>query len=81
MSQPALLAAFQAPPACVVTPIEPVPAAPPTLALPGESDHVQLVVPPPCFDARKFATVNAFWLWTRAVSAVDVDPVGSGGLP
>ena len=79
-SHDALLAAFHAQPLCVVTPIDPAPDDGETLADPGASDHVQLLVPP-TFDARKFATVSAFWLCTRVVSAVDVEPSGSGGLP
>ena len=61
VSHAALLAAFHAQPLCVVTLIEPAPATAPTFAAPGESAHVQ-AVDVPAFDARKFATVSAFWL-------------------
>ena len=61
VSQVAPLATFHAQPLCVVTPTEPVPDPAPTLAAPGDSDHVQAVDVPE-FDARKFATVSAFWL-------------------
>ena len=69
----ALLVPFHAQPLCVEMPIEPPPAVAATLAADGASAYVQLV-PPPCFDARKFATVSAFWLCTRTTSAVDVEP-------
>ena len=32
-------------------------------------------------DARKLATVTAFWLMTRTVSAVALEPSASAGLP
>jgi hypothetical protein len=32
-------------------------------------------------DARKLATVAAFWLMTRTVSAVPAEPSKSAGLP
>ena len=59
VSHAALLATFHAHPLCVVTPTDPVPAAEPTLAPVGDSDHVHAGVVPD-FDARKFATVKAF---------------------
>lgn len=80
MSHAALLATFHAQPLCVVTPIEPVPDTALTFVAPGDSDHVQAVDVPE-IDARKFATVKAFWLCTRALSAVAAEPVGLAGLP
>ena len=80
VSQPESLDAVQSHPVPDVTPTEPVPDPAPTLAAPGDSDHVQ-AVDVPDFDARKFATVSAFWLCTRAVSAVAAEPVGVAGLP
>ena len=79
-SHAALLDAFHAHPDCVVTLTDAAPADATTFAAELPSANVQPVVPP-CFDARKFATVSAFWLCTRAVSAVEDEPVGSGGLP
>ena len=80
VSHDALLATFHAQPLCVDTLIEPDPAAAPMLAAPGDNDHVQPVGVPD-FVARKFATVSAFWLCTRATSAVADEPVGLAGLP
>ena len=76
----ALLARFHAQPLCVVMPTDPAPDAAPTLTPAGASAHVHAGVVPD-FDARKFATVSAFWLCTRAVSAVAAEPVGLAGLP
>jgi hypothetical protein len=81
VSHVALLAPFHAHPVCVVMPTEPAPEADAALADAGDSDHVHAGDVPEDFDARKFATVSAFWLCTRAVSAVAALPVGLAGLP
>ena len=60
VSHAALLVGFHTQSACVVMPIDPVPAVAATLAADGANAYVQLV--PPCADARKFAIVSAFWL-------------------
>ena len=59
VSHPALLAAFHTQPLCVVMPTEPAPAVDPAAADAAASDHVHAGAVPD-FDARKFATVNAF---------------------
>ncbi len=68
---------FHAHPEPAVTLNDPLPPPVPMLALPGENAYVQ----PPAADSRKFATVTAFPLCTRTLSAVVVVPSGSGGLP
>lgn len=80
LSQVALDAAFQAQPVPAVTVNEPAVAAAPVLALPGERLYVQVVEVLPTA-ARKLAIVYALLLCTRTLSAVELVPSGSGGLP
>ena len=73
----ALLTAFHAQPVPAVTLVEPLAAVAATLTLEGENANVQAVPP----ELRKLATVAAFWLCTRALSDVDVVPIGSAAAP